>query len=74
MAKRNKKRNKVYRGEDASVPVKETVHRYKAVVRSPLGEWWQSRKKLIKRLTIALVIIVVVVWLIIEAIAALSRA
>lgn len=46
MSKKPKKRNKPYRGEDAATQPK--VHRYQAVVRSPLGEWWHDNKRRIK--------------------------
>lgn len=62
---RKKKRNKVYSGADAAES-KPVVHRYKAVVRSPLGEWWHENKK---RLRIGGMIVggvVVVIWLLFE--------
>lgn len=45
--KRHKKRNKPYTGADA-VETQPTVTRYKAVVRSPLGQWWADNKKRLK--------------------------
>lgn len=53
MSKKSKKRTKRYRGEDAktqqvtstSEPV---IHRYEAVQRSKVSEWWQPRKKLFR--------------------------
>lgn len=62
---RKKKRNKAYSG-GTPAETRPTVHRYKAVVRSPLGEWWHDNKK---RLRIGGVIVggvLLVVWLIIE--------
>ncbi|HKX72932.1 MAG TPA: hypothetical protein VJM32_02885 [Candidatus Saccharimonadales bacterium] len=44
MSKKNKKRNKPYTGADAA-PSQPVVHKYIAVQRSPLGEWWHTRKK-----------------------------
>ena len=41
---RKKKRNKTYTGSD-STQVQPTVKRYTAVVRSPVGQWWQDHKK-----------------------------
>ncbi len=47
MSKRNRKhRHKSYQGEDAKTPSQgPTVTRYKAVIRSPLGEWWHDHKR-----------------------------
>jgi hypothetical protein len=47
MSRKHKKRNKPYTGEDA-VPQQPVVHRYTAVVRSPLGEWWHEHKRQVK--------------------------
>lgn len=47
MSRKHKKRNKPYTGEDAA-PARPNIHRYQAVVRSPLGEWWHERKKMVK--------------------------
>lgn len=67
MAQRNKKkRNKVYRGEDAAAPATPTVHRYKAVKRSKLGQWWHEKKRFAKPVAITSIIVIVVVWLVIE--------
>ena len=46
MSRKPKKRNKPYTGQDAAV--KPTVHRYQAIVRSPVGEWWHDHKKQVK--------------------------
>lgn len=47
MSKAKKKRNKLYRGEDAAVQSASTpvVHHYKAVQRNPLGEWWHDHRR-----------------------------
>lgn len=47
MSKQKKKRNKPYTGADAASkgPV---VHKYVAVERSPLGEWWLDHKRAVK--------------------------
>jgi hypothetical protein len=47
MSKSKKKRNKLYRGEDAAVQSVSTpvVHHYKAIQRSPTGEWWHDHKR-----------------------------
>jgi hypothetical protein len=47
MSKKHKKRNKPYTGIDAA-PTQPVVHKYSAVVRSPIGEWWQEHKKAVK--------------------------
>jgi hypothetical protein len=65
MSKNRKKRNKPYTGVDAA-PAGPTVHRYVAVQRSPLGEWWHTRKKaVILGLKIA-GITAIVAWLLYE--------
>jgi len=46
MSRKPKKRNKPYTGDDAAT--KPTVTRYKAVVRSPLAQWWFENKKRVK--------------------------
>jgi hypothetical protein len=65
--RQRKKRNKVYTGEDAKV-VQPTVHRYQAVNRSALGEWWQKRKKIVKNTSLYGGGFVFIVLLIISAI------
>jgi hypothetical protein len=47
MSKKQKKRNKPYTGADAAT--KPTVHRYQAVLRSPLNQWWHDHKTAVKR-------------------------
>lgn len=49
--KRPKKRYKPYTGTDA-VDAQPTVTRYRAVVRSPLGQWWIDNKKRIRLLAL----------------------
>jgi hypothetical protein len=44
MSRKHKKRNKPYTGEEAT-PQQPVVHRYTAVVRSPMGEWWHEHKR-----------------------------
>lgn len=69
MSKQKKKRNKRYQGEDAktnttgSAPV---VHRYQAVQRGPVGEWWHRRKRVVKPLAITVTAISFVAWLLVE--------
>lgn len=71
MSRRAKKRTKRYHGEDAKRTTLATssepvVHRYEAVERSRLGEWWQPRKKLFRIGAIAAVATGGVVWLVLE--------
>ena len=51
MSKKPRKRTKRYQGEDAkqtTVSSEPVVHRFEAVERSKVGEWWQPRKKLFR--------------------------
>jgi hypothetical protein len=70
MSKKAKKRTKRYQGEDAkrTAPVtsEPVVHRYEAVERSKLGEWWQPRKKLFRFGAIAAAVTTGSIWLLIE--------
>ncbi|MCA9339210.1 hypothetical protein KC939_02585 [Candidatus Saccharibacteria bacterium] len=72
MAKKKKKRNKVYSGQDAAVPSEPIVHRYTAVDRGRLGQWWFEKKKIIKYSTITVLVIIFISWLIIELIRMVS--
>jgi len=66
MAQRNKKkRNKVYTGADAAAQG-PTIHRYKAVQRSKLGQWWHEKKRVVKIVSITAIILLIIVWLIYE--------
>lgn len=70
MSKRAKKRTKRYQGEDAkrtaAASNEPVVHRYEAVERSRLSEWWQPRKKLFRFGAIAAAITTGSIWLLIE--------
>jgi hypothetical protein len=67
MAQRTKKkRNKVYRGQDAAAPDKPVVHRYTAVQRSKIGQWWFEKKRFWKPAIITAIVAAVIIWLIIE--------
>lgn len=70
MAKRKKKRNKVYSGQDAAIK-QPVVHRYEAVERSVFGEWWLAKKRVIKIGGGAVLVIAFIVWMIIEAVTAI---
>ena len=65
MAKKQKKRNKVYRGADAKAAA-PTVTRISAVNRSALGQWWFDRKKVLKPILIAVAVVLIIIWLIFE--------
>lgn len=69
MSKRPKKRNKQYAGPDAKTPSQPTVTRYKAVARSPLGEWWHGHKRAVKIIGGVVAVVTIIIWLIVEAIA-----
>lgn len=74
MANKNKKkRNKVYRGADASVD-RPTVTRITAVNRSKPGQWWYDNKKIAKPVLIITGIVAALVWLIAELIRIASGA
>lgn len=67
MAQRTKKkRNKVYKGEDAAAPSKPTVHKYTAVQRSKVGQWWHEKKRFAKPVIITTIIVLAIVWLLVE--------
>ena len=70
MSKKAKKRTKRYHGEDAkrTAPAsnERVVHRYEAVERSRLSEWWQPRKKLFRFGAIAAAVATGSIWLLIE--------
>lgn len=70
MARKNKKRNKQYSGEDAKTTGvagqnKPVVHRYEAKQRSQLGLWFYERKKLLKTSLIVVGVVTFVVIIII---------
>jgi len=65
MSRKAKKRNKPYTGADAA-PTKPVVHHYVAIQRSPLGEWWQAKKGMIKTISAIAGVALIVVWLIYE--------
>lgn len=72
MSKTHKKRVKRYSGDQISSPTVKVTHRYTAVIRSPLGEWWHAHKR--RSLTIAVVVVgaALVIWLITDAIRSLT--
>jgi hypothetical protein len=49
--KKSKKRTKRYQGEDAKSPAASSqpvVHRYEAVERNKLQQWWHEKKRVVK--------------------------
>lgn len=69
--KPKKKRNKVYRGADASV-TRPTVTRLSAANRNALSQWWFEKKRIAKPVMIAVAVGIVVVWLLFELIRTIS--
>lgn len=72
MAKQKKKRNKVYRGADASV-TKPVVTKISAANRNKPQQWWFEKKRIAKPILIASGVVIGVVWLIIEMIRIIAR-
>lgn len=73
MAKHKKKRNKQYSGAGAA-KLRPTVTHISAANRSSLGQWWFERKRIAKPVGIAVLVLSVIVWLIIEFISIISGA
>jgi hypothetical protein len=73
MAKQKKKRNKVYTGADASIS-RPVVTRISAVKRNRIQQWWFEKKRIAKPVLIAVAVVIVVVWLVIELIRIVSGA
>lgn len=71
MAKQKKKRNKVYRGQDASIE-RPTVTRISAANRNRLQQWWLDRKQVVKPVATVALIALIVIWLIFELVRAVS--
>lgn len=67
MAKQKKKRNKLYRGADASI-TKPVVTRISAANRNKPQQWWFERKRIAKPVLIAVAVVSILVWLIYELI------
>lgn len=71
MVKQKKKRNKVYRGADASVS-KPVVTKISAANRNKLQQWWFEKKRIAKPILIAGGVVIIVVWLVIELISLIA--
>lgn len=65
--KQKKKRNKQYRGAEASLQ-RPVVTRISAANRTKLGQWWFDRKRILKPVLIIVAVLAVLVWLMIELI------
>lgn len=71
MSRRPKKRIKKYSGENAKqfnrpAASEPAVHRYTAVDRNALGQWWFERKKIVRTVAIVTGIVIIVIWMIVE--------
>ena len=74
MSKSKKKRSKKYSGVDAKQPDNLVrVRRVEAVARSDRAQWFHDHRKLIKRVTIGVIIAAAVIFLIVEGAIALSH-
>ena len=71
MAKQKKKRNKAYTGANASV-TQTTITRVKAENRSKLQQWWLEKKRFAKPALIASGVGVVIIWLLVELVRAIT--
>lgn len=67
MAKQKKKRNKLYRGADASV-TRPTITRIQAANRRGLSQWWFEKKRVVRPLIITVLVILAVIIVLIELI------
>lgn len=71
MAKQKKKRTKTYSGVDAKI-TKPSVTRVSAVNRNRIQQWWFDNKRLAKPILIATGVAIIVIWLVIELVRAIS--
>lgn len=67
MAKTKKKRNKPYRGQDASIS-RPIITRVQAVNRNPVHQWWFDHKRVAKPVSIAIAVALLIIWMIVEII------
>lgn len=65
MAKQKKKRNKVYRGAEASVK-RPVLTRISAANRNKPQQWWFEKKRVAKPVIIATLVVTAIIWLIYE--------
>jgi hypothetical protein len=67
MTKQKKKRNKVYRGADASMS-RPVVTKISAANRNSVQQWWFEKKRLAKPILIAAGVVAVIIWMVYELI------
>ena len=74
MSKSKKKRDKKYQGRDAK-PQQNLikVHKKSAVVRSDWQQWIYDRRKFLRNTAIVVAVVGVVVFLIVQAVIAISK-
>lgn len=65
MAKQKKKRNKPYTGAGSNATKPQAI-RIEAVRRNKLQQWWLERKKVVKPVAIAALVITLVAYLLYE--------
>ena len=63
--KQKKKRNKVYRGVDATLD-RPVVTKISAANRSKVGQWWFDHKRIARPIIIATIVVAVIIVLIVE--------
>lgn len=63
MATHKKKRTKRYRGIDAKLPARPSVHHYRAVERGVIGRWWQQNRSTLKPLLWLTAVLGLIIWL-----------
>ena len=70
MGKNKKKRNKQYRGADARDTGENLVrvHKVAAIARSDRAQWLYDHRKLLRNIAIAVVVVAIIVFLIVNAI------
>lgn len=71
MAKQKKKRNKQYKGAEASV-TRPTITRVSAVNRNKYQQWWFEKKRIVKPVAIAIIVVLLLSWLIFELVRAIA--
>jgi len=71
--KQKKKRNKVYTGADAALS-RPVVTRISAVHRSWVSQWWLDHKRVARPVAIAVAVVAVIIFLIIELVRIASGA
>ncbi len=65
MGKQKKKRNKVYKGSEAATS-QPSITRVTAVKRNKAQQWWFEHKRIVKPVSIASGVGLIVIWLLYE--------